>query len=404
MNSLLPPNATSLEKALDLTVSRLSDVDVPVRDLWSPDRCPPQVLPWLAWALSVDAWDEAWPEQVQREALRSAWYTHAHKGTRGAVLAALAPYGLRCDVVEWWQHGGAPHTYALRAEVLPPPVHRPASAAAQAGLLATLARVAPARSHLTGLTLSASYGARTGSGLAVAAAGTSAAAGALTGRRRLPSRVALSGVGSAGPTSATAGPLRGRARLVQPAGTATVGAQAQGSSARGPVTSRRALAMDGATAGVLAAVPGTAPRGALAGRARLAAAGVVGAAMGIGHTVIVTMQEEPVRSIYLRGGDGQEVELTIRGGQVVAIAADGTVTPLGGRPRPPSIVTLGVVTLTPGDTVASPVAGDVVVGDQLIIATRSHRVTAVGAGTVTFDPPYPDDAAELVVLRLRNMP
>ena len=52
---LLPANATPLERALAETTARLSDVAVPIRDLWSPENCPTELLPWLAWALSVDS-------------------------------------------------------------------------------------------------------------------------------------------------------------------------------------------------------------------------------------------------------------------------------------------------------------------------------------------------------------
>jgi len=68
--SLLPPNATALEHAADAAMARIADVNVPIRDLWNPDLCPEALLPWLAWALSVEPWDADWPVWQQREGRR----------------------------------------------------------------------------------------------------------------------------------------------------------------------------------------------------------------------------------------------------------------------------------------------------------------------------------------------
>ena len=57
MNSLLPPGSTSLERRLAQTCSGISDLQVPLRDLWNPATCPVSFLPYLAWAFSVDRWD-----------------------------------------------------------------------------------------------------------------------------------------------------------------------------------------------------------------------------------------------------------------------------------------------------------------------------------------------------------
>ena len=43
--TLLPPNATALERALASVIARISDVPVPIGDLWNPARCPAPLLP-----------------------------------------------------------------------------------------------------------------------------------------------------------------------------------------------------------------------------------------------------------------------------------------------------------------------------------------------------------------------
>ncbi|EFE3314376.1 hypothetical protein CIZ82_004148 [Escherichia coli] len=42
MNSLLPSGSTSLERRLAQTCSGISDLQVPLRDLWNPARCSAQ--------------------------------------------------------------------------------------------------------------------------------------------------------------------------------------------------------------------------------------------------------------------------------------------------------------------------------------------------------------------------
>ncbi|HID7159721.1 TPA: phage tail protein I, partial [Klebsiella pneumoniae] len=53
-NSLLPPGSSVLERRLAQACSGISDLNVPLRDLWNPWKCPATFLPYLAWAVSVD--------------------------------------------------------------------------------------------------------------------------------------------------------------------------------------------------------------------------------------------------------------------------------------------------------------------------------------------------------------
>lgn len=87
---LLPANATPLEQALSASDARLLDVPVPIRDLWRWDVCPESHLPWLAWAMSVDIWDEDWPVQKKRSVVHRSFALHRLKGTLGGIRAHLA--------------------------------------------------------------------------------------------------------------------------------------------------------------------------------------------------------------------------------------------------------------------------------------------------------------------------
>lgn len=114
-SSLLPPNATGLERALEDNFARRVEalpVEAP-RDAWIPERCPEALLPWLAWALSVDRWDPEWPAGVKRQVIADAWDDHRRKGTVGAVKRALEDVGAVYDLAE--NPGGAHHT--LRIDV-----------------------------------------------------------------------------------------------------------------------------------------------------------------------------------------------------------------------------------------------------------------------------------------------
>ncbi|HAV46323.1 MAG TPA: phage tail protein I [Halomonas sp.] len=112
-NHLLPPNATPQERAVSETLSRTDTINVPIRALWRPNDCPAHLLPWLAWALSVDEWDEQWSEQQKREAIATAVYLHRHKGTKAAVQRAMQAIGHDAHISEWFEYTGRPYTYRL---------------------------------------------------------------------------------------------------------------------------------------------------------------------------------------------------------------------------------------------------------------------------------------------------
>ena len=93
--TLLPPNATEQEIALDLSTSRVGDVAVPIRDLWNPKTCPVNLLPWLAWAFGVDEWDAGWSEETKRATIESAVSVQRRKGSIWSIKQVIknAGYG-----------------------------------------------------------------------------------------------------------------------------------------------------------------------------------------------------------------------------------------------------------------------------------------------------------------------
>lgn len=117
---LLPPAATALERAAATALADAIALDVPLRDLWHPDACPVALLPYLAWAFSVDRWDPAWSATVKRAVVKAAWYVHAHKGTIGALRRVVEPLGYLIEVDEWWEDEPPSQrgTFRLRVGVL----------------------------------------------------------------------------------------------------------------------------------------------------------------------------------------------------------------------------------------------------------------------------------------------
>jgi phage tail P2-like protein len=117
---LLPSNSTPLERAAAECLAAIQRVPIPLRDLWNPATCPAELLPYLAWAFSVDRWDTSWSEASQREVIASAFYVHKRKGTIGALRRVVEPLGYLLEVSEWWETEpmGTPGTFALRIGVL----------------------------------------------------------------------------------------------------------------------------------------------------------------------------------------------------------------------------------------------------------------------------------------------
>lgn len=107
--SLLPPNATPFERALEAALAQ--DVDIPIRKLWSSADCPAALLPYLAWALGVEEWDPDWPVAVRRAAVANAIAVHREKGTLAGLKRVLDTAGAEYEYVE--RPSGVPMTAKL---------------------------------------------------------------------------------------------------------------------------------------------------------------------------------------------------------------------------------------------------------------------------------------------------
>ncbi|MFS2091704.1 phage tail protein I [Pseudomonas sp. Pseusp11] len=100
--NILPPHLAELERKIDAGTARIDAIPVRTETLWNPWTCPVEVLPWLAWNLSIDHWRASWPEQRQRAAVASSLDLHRIKGTLRAVEQALSEFDLAPKVTEWF--------------------------------------------------------------------------------------------------------------------------------------------------------------------------------------------------------------------------------------------------------------------------------------------------------------
>lgn len=112
-NSLLPPSASAFMRHSETPAQRLTGIPVDLNRLWNPDTCPVALLPYLAWALSVDRWDRNWAESTKRQVVKAAWQVHRRKGTIAALRTVVEPFGYLIHVTEWWQNGGERGTFQL---------------------------------------------------------------------------------------------------------------------------------------------------------------------------------------------------------------------------------------------------------------------------------------------------
>lgn len=151
--SLLPPNATRLERALEDATARIGDITAPIDTLLDPAAIDADWLPWLAWALSSDSWDADWTEAVKRQAVAESIALHRIKGTRLSIETVLARFDRLARVVEWHETTprGAPHTFDI---VLPLVVDGTApggtrtTAAFANAIIREVSRVKPLREHM----------------------------------------------------------------------------------------------------------------------------------------------------------------------------------------------------------------------------------------------------------------
>ncbi|MBX4508452.1 phage tail protein I [Klebsiella oxytoca] len=116
-NSLMANGSSLLEQRAAAACASISDLSVPLRDLWNPWKCPVKFLPYLAWAFSVDRWEETWSETEKRQAVSDAFWIHQRKGTVAAVRRVIETLGYSMTIQEWWKVADPAGTFRLEIDL-----------------------------------------------------------------------------------------------------------------------------------------------------------------------------------------------------------------------------------------------------------------------------------------------
>lgn len=156
--SLLPPNATALERNADTAVAARADgIDLsPASAIWNPDTCPAHLLPWLAWAEGVDEWSSQWTEAMQRSVIKAQRLVRRKRGTKAAIVSAIEALSGATSIKEWFEFSQrrTPHTF----DIVISGGDGYVDAELQQSTIRAIERNKPARSHYTigvGLTAAA---------------------------------------------------------------------------------------------------------------------------------------------------------------------------------------------------------------------------------------------------------
>lgn len=104
-DTLLPPTATTLAKALDILEERLFALPVKMISK-NPQTANIWMLDNLAWEESVDVWDFDWPDDVKRNVIAASAEVHRFKGTPYAIKLALAAFDVDTELLEWFEPEG----------------------------------------------------------------------------------------------------------------------------------------------------------------------------------------------------------------------------------------------------------------------------------------------------------
>ena len=154
-STFLPPNATQLERDFEAALARREvilfdganrdprDNNVPARNTWNPDKIASPLLPYLANAMSVDVWNDAWDDAIKRQVIKDSYLVHSKKGTVQSIRDLLNSLGFRIAVInEGDADSWANYSVTLNYTV---------TIAQGQAIITALEAVAPIRSTLTGL-------------------------------------------------------------------------------------------------------------------------------------------------------------------------------------------------------------------------------------------------------------
>ena len=165
MSELLPKSSTQFERNLATARAAAFELPVDIRDIWNPDTCPSEFLPWLGEAFNLmgyNGWDLAESDDARRALIKGAVQMHRHKGTVGSLRNVIRRLGLgEVEIIEnigvlnydgtrtynGYMVHGADEMLAVYRVILNQPITNDMAET----LKKILAEFAPARCHLASL-------------------------------------------------------------------------------------------------------------------------------------------------------------------------------------------------------------------------------------------------------------
>lgn len=90
-SKILYRSATGLEKALaEVDATRITDIQAElIRSIWDPDTCPENLLPYLAFAMGVEYWNDNWSITTKRTWIATQWLFKSLRGTEAGLKMAV---------------------------------------------------------------------------------------------------------------------------------------------------------------------------------------------------------------------------------------------------------------------------------------------------------------------------
>ncbi|NNU14458.1 phage tail protein I [Vibrio parahaemolyticus] len=94
-----------MQALYELTVEEFNSLRIVIKrlDIMDVYNVDASFLPWLAWWFRVDAWNDEWSEERQRESIANALILRKYKGTIWAVEHALELSLFEATVVPWYE-------------------------------------------------------------------------------------------------------------------------------------------------------------------------------------------------------------------------------------------------------------------------------------------------------------
>ena len=155
-DTLLPSSVKDERfKTMAELAARISDLSLSPLLVYLVDAVESSALVELATQFHVmgtEGWNAATTDDARRALIKSAIDLHRHKGTPYAISLALTLRGLSGRSVEWFEYGGDPFHFRVKAKI---PQGQAFSASDWDSLVAIVEEAKNVRSHFEGITLQA---------------------------------------------------------------------------------------------------------------------------------------------------------------------------------------------------------------------------------------------------------